>query len=446
MSQSAGATRPRQLTMASWFVIVGSAFLLLTVFDTLAGLNSVETRDRVAEVLSSPTGEGLGIGIDDALGVMRVALSIAAVCAAVAVVLGAFVLQRHNGARIALTVVAVPILLTSPLTGLVGAFVAAAVGMLWTGQGRDWFAGRPVREATPLFAPRQRRDEDNRPPQEPPPPTPTRPEPDPERPETPPTADVSTGNTSDEPGETHGFGTAPGSHSSGSQHAPAAHRRDIWSAYPDPGPESGAQAGPEAGRNGTGGRQFLPVPPSYGGPAGPRPRGPVPAPVKLACVLTWIFSGIVALTYLGAMAVLLFSPETVTDPIVESEAWREAAIDRDLLVPVLWVGSLMFLGWAVGAMVLAWFTWRRHEWARWVLVASAACALLAGIVAFPAGVAHQLAAAATMWALLSAPARDWFSDGRRQGPPGPHPPGRHQQGSHQQGPPPAKYQDRPGPW
>lgn len=438
--------------MASWFVIVGSAFLLLTVFDTLAGLNSVDTRDRVAEVLSSPTGEGLGIGVDDALGVMRVALSIAAVCAAVAVVLGAFVLQRHNGARIALSVVAVPILLTSPLTGLVGAFVAAAVAMLWTGQGRDWFAGRPVREASPLFAPRQRRDEDNRPPQEPPPPTPTRPEPDPERPETPPTADVSTGHTSDEPREIHGFGTAPGSHkgsATGSQHPPAAHRRDIWSAYPDPGPEAGPESGPHGG---TDGRQFVPATPStYAGPAGQRQRGPVPAPVKLACILTWIFAGTVALTYLGAMAVLLVSPDTVTDPILESEAWREAGIDRDLLLPVLWVGSLMFLCWAVGAMVLAWFTWRRHEWARWVLVASAACALLAGIVAFPAGVAHQLAAAATMWGLLSAPARDWFS-GRRQGPPGPHQQGPNQQGPHQQGPPqqpdppPAKYQDRPGPW
>jgi hypothetical protein len=168
--------------------------------------------------------------------------------------------------------------------------------------------------------------------------------------------------------------------------------------------------------------------------------------VKLACILTWIFSGIVALTYLGAMAVLLLSPETVTDPILESEAWRDAAIDRDLLLPVLWVGSLMFLGWAVGAMVLAWFTWRRHEWARWVLVASAACALLAGIVAFPAGVAHQLAAAATMWGLLSAPARNWFSGGRRPGPPGPHRQSPHHQSPHQQGPPPPQYQDRPGPW
>ena len=79
---------------------------------------------------------------------MRAGLTVAAVCAAAAAVLGFFALQqRSRGARLALTIVAVPILLTAPLTGgLVGALVAASTAVLWSGPARDWFAGRPVRQ------------------------------------------------------------------------------------------------------------------------------------------------------------------------------------------------------------------------------------------------------------------------------------------------------------
>ena len=75
---------------------------------------------------------------------MRAGLTVAAVCAAAAAVLGFFVLQRSRGARLALSIVAVPILLTAPLTGgFVGALVAASTAVLWSGPARDWFAGRP---------------------------------------------------------------------------------------------------------------------------------------------------------------------------------------------------------------------------------------------------------------------------------------------------------------
>ncbi len=63
MSES-GSARPRQLTLAGWFVVGGSVLLVLTVFGTIASLNSVDTRDRVSEWLSTPTGEGLGLSVD----------------------------------------------------------------------------------------------------------------------------------------------------------------------------------------------------------------------------------------------------------------------------------------------------------------------------------------------------------------------------------------------
>ena len=55
--------------------------------------------------------------------------------------------SANRGARLALSILAVPILLTAPLTGgLTGALVVVATLMLWSGPARDWFAGRPVRE------------------------------------------------------------------------------------------------------------------------------------------------------------------------------------------------------------------------------------------------------------------------------------------------------------
>ncbi len=82
MSESDGSARPRQLTMAGWFVVVGSVMLLITVYSTLADLNSVETRDRVTEWLSTPTGDSLGLSVADALSGLRAALMVSGLCAA----------------------------------------------------------------------------------------------------------------------------------------------------------------------------------------------------------------------------------------------------------------------------------------------------------------------------------------------------------------------------
>src|SRR4051794_20851811 len=212
MSES-GSARPRQLTLAGWFVVVASVMLVITVYSTIAGLNSVDTRDRVSEWLSTPTGEGLGLTVTDALSGLRVALMVTGLCAAASAVLGVFVLQRHRGARMALSVVVVPILvanlMTAPLTGgLLGALIAAATVVLWTGPARDWFAGRPVRQP----AVSERRE----PPQVPAtPPAPTEPPPRPRPPPPPPAdppatpVDLSTQQPSRVPAATPGFGERP---------------------------------------------------------------------------------------------------------------------------------------------------------------------------------------------------------------------------------------------
>ena len=151
MTEPTTTDRPRQLTMAGWFVVVGSVFLVASVFDSVANLNSVDTRESVTDALTTGSGAGLGLSVGTALTLMRVGLTVAAVCAAAAAVAGFFVLRRHRGARLLLAVLAVPLLVTAPLTGgLMGALVVAATMMMWNGQARDWFAGRPVRQAQPL--------------------------------------------------------------------------------------------------------------------------------------------------------------------------------------------------------------------------------------------------------------------------------------------------------
>jgi hypothetical protein len=372
--------------MAGWFVIGASVLLVLTAFDSLANLSSVERRESLGKTLSEPPLDGLGVTISEALTVMRVGLMVAAACAAAAAVLGIFVLQRHRGARIALSVVAVPLLLSTFVTGdLLGALVAGATLVLWTGPGRDWFAGRPVRQLAKTTRDDRGRDDRGRDDSARgwPPPAPTPPQ---DRQET------QSGSGGDAPHvstlKTSGGGP-PASSGFGRPAAVAERPQPAWQAPPT------------------------------GVPAG---RAPVPLPVKIACLLTWVFSGVVALMYAVILAVLVADSDRLVDYVVASPEWKRANLDADLLLPVLWMGCLMFLGWALGACLLAWFTWRRHGWARWLLAASAGAAAVAGLFAFPVGLLHQAAAILTIVGLFSAAAKAWFAPQYTGGgyyPPGP---------------------------
>jgi hypothetical protein len=379
--------------MAAGFVIGGSILLVLTVFDTLTGLRSVEMRDELTETLSSPTFRDLGITVGEALTGMRVGLMVAGACAAATAVLGVYALQRSRPARLALSVLAVPILLTAPLTGgLMGALVAAAILMLWSGPARDWFAGRAVRQPEPPATPRTPGSDPweqtmpgarGRPPgngsqdgsrTDPPQPAP---QDSATGPDTPPASSLSASGFSTAPGATTGFGERP---------APAG---DTLT------------------------REWLP--PSYEQVT----RGQVPVTVKLACFLTWAFAGVVALLYAVMLVVLVVADQRVVDYVLDSPEWQRANLEQDIVLPVLWFGCLLFLGWSVAACVLAWFTWRRHNWARWMLTVSAVVTTIAATFAFPVGVLHQLAAILTVAGLFSAAARAWFDP--RSGAHGPPP-------------------------
>ena len=139
--------RPPQVTVAGWLVIAGSAVVVLLVLDQIAKLHSLDTRDAVEDYLSRPPGDQLGLSTQEALTALRVVLTVTGVAAAAAAVLGWYALQRSTGARLALSVLAVPLFLSGfSFGGFVGggvlpAMVTAAIVMLWLQPARDWFRG-----------------------------------------------------------------------------------------------------------------------------------------------------------------------------------------------------------------------------------------------------------------------------------------------------------------
>ncbi|MCW2819006.1 MAG: hypothetical protein JWR42_1793, partial [Marmoricola sp.] len=382
-SGPATTDRPRQLTMAGWFVVAGSVLVVLSSFTGLSQLYSLDNQERLQRVLSEGAGPGLGISVDQALTVMRVGLLLSGAMGAAAAVAGFFVLRRHRGARLLLAVLALPLLVTTLVSGgLTGALVVAATATMWSGPARDWFAGRPVRQpgARP---PAARRPDPHLPGQQHPTQYPTQPpvQPSAQDPDQAPSqAATSPGQRgpvdpptlSDQTRATQGFGQ----------------QRTIA----DPAfPSRQAYPGPQHPSQGAGVREA------------------VPAGVRLACLATWVFAGLAALAHVAFMVFLVANPSAPVDYLVAQPSWQQFSVPRETVLPAMWVYAVGMVGWCLAACVLAFFTWRRHDWARWLLATSASLAFLIALTAFPIGMLHQLACALTVGGLFNATSREWFA-------------------------------------
>jgi hypothetical protein len=149
MTATATPPRPRQVTLAATLIMGGSVLVVLTVFDRLSGLHTLETRESIEKFLAEPPGNDLGLGVQSMLEILRVFGMVAAGCATAAAILGYQVLRRSRSARLALTLLAVPLFLSGMVTGgFLSSVVAAAAVMLWFQPSRDWFNG-VVREPQP---------------------------------------------------------------------------------------------------------------------------------------------------------------------------------------------------------------------------------------------------------------------------------------------------------
>ena len=358
------ANRPRQLTMAGWFVVVGSVLVVVSSYTGLTQLYSLDNQERVRRVLSEGAGPGLGLSVDQALSVMRVGLVLSGAMGAAAAVAGFYVLRRHRGARVLLAVLALPLLVTTLLTGgLTGALVVAATATMWSGPARDWYAGRPVRQ--PAVRPTAVRRPDPHLPGQPGQQQPTPPAGPPDQDVTPPPAGqgapAGPPTLSDQPRATQGFGQQ----------------------RPYPGPWHPTQGAALA-------------------------EG-VPSGVRLACLATWVFAGVAALAHVAFMVFLVANPDAPVDYLVSQPSWQQFSVPRETVLPAMWVYAVGMVGWSLAACGLAFFTWRRHDWARWLLATSATVAFLVALTAFPVGMLHQLACAFTVGGLFNATSREWFA-------------------------------------
>ncbi len=148
--------------MAAGFVVGGSAAIVVSIAGQLSGLHSLETQEQIRAFLSEPPGNGLGLGLEGALQLLRVVLMVVAGCCTAAVVLGIEVLRRNRGARLGLSLLAAPIFLGGFVAGgFITALVTASIVLLWVGPSAAWLHdGRPTSNRGFIDRPTPRASED----------------------------------------------------------------------------------------------------------------------------------------------------------------------------------------------------------------------------------------------------------------------------------------------
>lgn len=381
MTDKSTAARPSQVTMAGWMIIIGSVVVVLTAFEVVSGVRTLETRESVEEFLAEPPGSGLGIGVETALQTMRVLAMVAAGCATASAILGWHVLQRNRSARLALSIIAVPLFFSGLVAGgFMSSIVVVAALMLWLQPARDWFNG-VTRERADLRSmvadPFSRR--------------------------------TSGQDEADAARRADGEGTVdagserpPPPRVSAPVQPPAAPPADGDAGEPRPWSGFGDQPSPGLAPLGS---------PFAGPPAGEAPTAR-PGAVTVACVITWVFSGLaLALSLLSLVAVAV-APSAVLDELRRQDPqFDQQGLSDSVIVGTLLVFSVLLVLWSVAGIVLGVLVLRRVGWARIALIVSAAMvavfALLGSISSFVL-IVPLVAGTLTISLLLRRETRAWF--------------------------------------
>lgn len=362
VSEETTLPRPAQVTASAAMVMLGSVIVVLLAYSTIADLRSLDTRAMVEDALKRPPMSGTGLSLDQALNLMRISTLVAGCCAAASAILGFFVLRRDRGARLGLTVLAVPLFFSGLTTGGFAAWMVTLASLtLWSQPARDWFNGIRIPEtasagARGLFG----------------------------------------------PGGFGGFGAGPRSGSTG----------------------SGSTGSGSTGSGVSGlGREVNTTTPVWPVPASPdaMPRVDVeqrPAAVLWAAVLTWICAGTVGLVAAIAVTVLAADSDAVmTQVLRENPEVADMGIDRNVLITGTVLLGLIVVAWCLVACVIAAFAIRGAGWARLLLLASTTVATV--LMASSAATAFFLvpfafAGVATIVLLMRPQARQWFRARREQ--------------------------------
>lgn len=139
--------RPGQATLAGVLIIGGSIVVVLSAWQRIASLHTIEVQEELQRMLAGQSGD-MGMTVDGLATTIRVLCLVGAGAAAAATILGFQVFQRSMSARIALTVLS-PLLLVGGLAtaSFLAPMVLAGIALLWLQPTRDWYAGRPWAQA-----------------------------------------------------------------------------------------------------------------------------------------------------------------------------------------------------------------------------------------------------------------------------------------------------------
>jgi len=135
------------VTVAGVQIVVGSLLVLLLAFNGMAQLQSTEMREVLTDLLESEQAASLNLTLESARELVKYTLLVSGGFAAVALVLGVFVMRRDRPSRLVLTVmgglIAVVTVLGGPAAWVVTAYVVVSVVLLWTKAARAWFSPAP---------------------------------------------------------------------------------------------------------------------------------------------------------------------------------------------------------------------------------------------------------------------------------------------------------------
>lgn len=349
MSQD--APRPGQATFAAWLIIGGSVILVLTAWQRISSLHTLEVQEELRRVLSEPPLSSTGLGFEGLKTTIRVMCMVAAAAATASAILGLHALRRSTSARLALTLLAPVVLIGGFATaGVFAPLVVAGVVMLWLRPTRDWFAGRPWLPATSAAASRR---------------------PDPFAPQ------------------------------------PQAREAEPRQPAPPPPPPVLDRPGPHPTPYGAPLPTSEPALSPYGPSSAKRPTA-----LLAACVIVWVSSALVSGFMLLVSLVMAVAREDLFDELERQQPDLDlGGMSHAELATGTFVLTAILVCWCLAAMVLAVLAFRRIAWARIALVV---CTGIAGMVALAATLASPpivvvlAAIGVTFWLLLRADVTAWF--------------------------------------
>lgn len=141
-------SRPWEVTVSGLLAVMGSAMIVFTVLTLAEQLDSATMRDTLTQLTTDPRFANLNLTLDDARSLVRYMLMAMGVLSVTSLVLGVYVLRRHQPSRIALTVLGGLVAVVSLFAGLPGwllaVYVGVSVGLLWTRTAREWFSPQPA--------------------------------------------------------------------------------------------------------------------------------------------------------------------------------------------------------------------------------------------------------------------------------------------------------------